>query len=537
MNEEQEWIVEAFVHGHMSRRQFLTRSLMAGMSASTAAAFLDAPRSFASSPKVVPHRGGTLRVAYSDVPDSFDPGVAALGGSHLAIEHMYSTLTELDSRGNVVPSLAQSWEVSPDDLTYTFHLHRNVSFHNGEPLTAADVKFTLDRLLNPKTGYPFPLYVNTISRSEVLNTHTIKVILKQPLGAFLTFMAFPGNSIVPMRAVLAGADLRNHPIGSGPFQFQGYDEGRLLTLKRYPKFFMPGLPYVDTLEHYLIPDTTARTNALLGGLVDFNTAVAPQDWSRISSNTSFVSRSYESCHWHRIELNNRVAPFNDVRVRQAVNLALDRKAIIDGVFFGLAIPIVGGQIPQWSWAFDSKLHPFSSRPNIQKAKQLLAAAGYPNGLKAQFTLPNLDVLAPQGPIIQANLQAVGINLQLQEVDSTTWLQSVFSAHNFQMSNVYRSSPSIDPDEFTYGFLYTGQPTNASGYANPKMDALLDRARHEVSQTKRKGLYAEIQAMELADLPLIPVLNQSVLIAHAKKVKGFVPLSSGTFKTLRNVWIG
>ena len=212
-------LVRAHLRGTLSRRTFLRRAEALGLTAVAASVALSAAAPVRARAAGTPKRGGTLKVAYVADPQGMDPALATIGASHLVIEQVYSTLTSLDPNANPQPDLATSWKVSADGTQYTFYLRKGVTFHNGDELTAEDVKFTFDRLRNPKTGYSYLTQVETISSVDVIDAHTVKFTLTQPTGPFLVFMAFPGSSIVPKREVQKRGNLSGNPIGSGAFRF------------------------------------------------------------------------------------------------------------------------------------------------------------------------------------------------------------------------------------------------------------------------------------------------------------------------------
>jgi peptide/nickel transport system substrate-binding protein len=532
-------LIRSYMRGDLSRRGFLTKAAMLGVSYGVGSAILAAcsPQQ-ATQTSVTPKRGGTLRVAYSGAPQGFDPALASIGFSHLAIEQIYATLTGLDKDANPIPEIAQRWDISADGKQITFHLNKGVKFHNGDELTSDDVKFTFDRLKDPKTGYAYASQVATIDSVVTVDPYAVRFNLTTPTGPFLTFMAFPGSSIVPKKEVQARGNLSSNPIGAGAFKFVEYQPGNLLRLARHDGYFMSGRPYVDAFEMHIIIDQTARTNALQGGLVDFSTDVPAKDWAQVKSNPALTGVSFLGSHWHFVCVNTTRTPFTDPRVRQAVGYAVDRRALIDAVFFGEAVPMLGGTVPPWSWGYAASLHPFTDRPNITKAKQLLAAAGFPNGFRTQFVnAPDIPALADQTPLLQQQLKAVGIELDIVSIENPRWQDVMVGTHDYQMGNIFWLSPLADPDDFTYLDLKTKEPTNIDVYSNPKMDELLDQARHMVDQAKRKAVYEQIQALAVDEQPLIPTVNVNVLMASSKKVHGFVPLRTGFVKTLRDVWIG
>ena len=251
----------------LSRRRFLqltsllgagvaTASLLAACApAAVAPATTGAPA--AEQAAGTPVRGGVLKAAFSADPAGFDPVRGPSGMSHVVIEQVYSTLMALDPDAKPYPELAESYEVSDDGLTYTFKLRPNVKFHNGDPFTAEDVKFTFDRLRAPDSGYSYGAQVSTIDSVDVVDPLTVEFKLTERTGPFLIYMAFPGSSIVPKKLVESGHDLNAQPVGTGPFKFVSYEPRSIIKFERNDDYFEEGKPYFDAMEYHIISDVTA----------------------------------------------------------------------------------------------------------------------------------------------------------------------------------------------------------------------------------------------------------------------------------------
>jgi len=231
-----------------------------------------------------PKPGGVLKAAFSADPAGFDPVRGPSGMSHVVIEQVYSTLMALDHEAKPYPDIAEAFEVSPDGLQYTFHLRKNVAFHNGDELTGGDVKFSFDRLRAKDSGYSYGAQVETIDNVEAPDKSTVRFKLTRRTGPFLIYMAFPGSSIVPKKLVESGHDLNAQPIGSGPFKFINYEPRSIIRFERNPNYHEQGKPYFDAMEYRIISDITALTNAVLSGEVNFSNEIPHKDWSQITSN-------------------------------------------------------------------------------------------------------------------------------------------------------------------------------------------------------------------------------------------------------------
>src|SRR5687767_9617613 len=314
-------------------RQYLTRRGFLGQSMALSVASLVTTGLFDASQNPImaqasPTRGGVLKAAFSADPAGFDPQRGPSGMSHVVIEQVYSTLMALDPDAKPYPELAESYETSDDGLTYTFKLHQGVTFHNGDELTAGDVKFSFDRLRAKDSGYSYGAQVETIANVEAIDKHTVKFTLSKRTGPFLTYMAFPGSSIVPKKAVEAGHDLNAHPIGSGPFKFVSYQPRQAIIFERNPNYFEQGKPYFDGMEYRIISDITALTNAVMSGEVNFSNEIPPKDWAATQSNPELVGVTLEGSRYNWLLCNTTKKPLDNPKVRQAIAHAIDREALV-----------------------------------------------------------------------------------------------------------------------------------------------------------------------------------------------------------------
>jgi len=523
----------------MSRREFLRRCGALGVSLAAAQSLIGASTGTPAAAAGAPRRGGILKAAFSADPAGFDPVRGPSGMSHVVIEQVYSTLMALDPDATPYPELAQSYKITDDGLTYTFNLRKGVKFHHGDELTAEDVKFSFDRLRAPKSGYSYGSQVETIKSVDAVDRYTVRFRLSKVTGPFLIYMAFPGSSIVPKKLVDSGHDLNAKPIGTGPFKFVSYEPRSAIKFQRNPEYFEKGKPYVDAMEYRIISDITALTNALLSGVVNFSNEIPPKDFAKVKGSAGLTAVTLEGSRYNWLLLNNTKKPFDNPKVRQAVSFALDRQALVDGAFFGLATPIVGGVVPQWNWGY-ADLTFVPPKGDLAKAKALLAEAGYPNGITGVdigMTLPSsFPNIMAMGPIVQANLAKAGIQAKLGTMEIPRYWDEVWSTSNFGITMMYWLSPLADPDDFVTNNYHCGMAINVQKYCSKEMDALLEQAKSAPTAEGRKALYRKMQDLSMQDMPIVPLVNGWLLIGHTSKLQNYRPMRTGFLKTLKDAWL-
>ncbi len=484
-------------------------------------------------------KGGVLKAAYAADPVGMDPAFAVAAASHLVIEQTYSNLVALDEHFNAVPDLAESWEKTDDNLSYTFHLRKGVQFHDGSEMTADDVKFTLERLLDKKTGYFWRGQLSAIKQIDTPDKYTVKLSLSQPHAPLMIGLAFPGSVIVSKAFVEKNGDLKNTLMGTGPFKLANYTPKKSMTLQKNPNYYNPSLPYLDGIEISFIEDPTARTNALLTKTVDLSQDVAAKDFKAVSATKGIVSYKTLGHHWDWIGFNTKRSPFDNKLVRQAVSYAIDRRAIADNVFFGLAEPITGGPVPRWSFAYDGG-GVYGERPDVDKAKALLKQAGLENGFKTSLTItPTYLQYSQPGPLIKDALAKVGIDCELVSLEWGAWLKAVLGGdYNFDMYYIGYVSPLIDPDDFLYSNFACSGGSDVIGTrgCNDQVDKLLEQARATLDLNKRKELYIQAQKILSDEEPVANTVNELILQAHWDYVKGFRALTTGLLRPLMSSWL-
>jgi len=478
--------------------------------------------------------GGVLIAAYQTDPVGFDPAVVGSMSSFLMIELSYDTLVEYDEDMLIVPSLAEDWEVSDDNLEITMTLRQGVKFHNEEELTSEDVKFTFDRIMDPDTGSPRLGVFANLDSVEAVDTYTVKFIFNTEMGPFWAHLASPAQSIVQAGSTVD--ELQTAMNGTGPFIMTSYEPKNKAVFEKYEDFWMEGLPYLDGLEIRFIEDETAATNAFMTHTVDFLQFVSTKDMGMLEAMDGVVSTPLTtSCSWNYTGINTTREPFTDPKVRYAMALAKDRNALIDSVYFGYGSPINGDITPDWTGGNSGK--EYFGEPNIELAKELLAEAGYPDGFDTTFKVsPQYPWHLAAAEMYQADLAKIGINAELITMEWGAFLDAVFGTQDFDLQQCGWGGPFVDPDEFLYPEYHSGEGWNSQGFSDPEVDRLLEAGRNTLDPEKRKEIYYEVQKLILESAPIVAGVNVPWLMVHWDNVNDFDFMPTGMLKSFRHTYL-
>ncbi|THG30642.1 ABC transporter substrate-binding protein [Naasia lichenicola] len=460
--------------------------------------------------------GGDLRAALSGEPDVLDPATSSIYTGAQVYEGIFSKLIDLDESGEFVPDLATKWEQT-DPTTWTFTLVDNATFHNGEKFTSADVVYTFDRILNPDTASAYAGLYEQIDSVEAVDDTTVVFHLKAPFGPFLTNLATNGE-IVNQKAI-ESTDPAREPVGTGPFIFVEWVQGDHITVKKNPDYFKADKPHLDTITFSFLANDQSRIDALSAGEIDWSDAVPLQQVSTLSKDSRFTYVTSATAGIPDfLALNTTVAPFDDPLVRQAVALAISRDDIKDVAYLGTGEDGLEEVPTGSSWYDDSNI--FGAETDVDKAKDLLAQAGYPDGLSVEYLgLSDYPELLKTGQVIRDELKAIGIDMTINAVDVSAWYDD-YSSLNYQMTSAYQER-TIDPDNFYSLVIKSGGPINTTGYSNPDVDALIDQAAASDDVDARMDLYTQIRGIVSEDAPLVFTHYETINYLMNKNVTGSV----------------
>jgi peptide/nickel transport system substrate-binding protein len=523
------------------------RTLFAG---AAAAGLLPTIASAQTTP--APKRGGTLNTILTPEPPILVLGVNNQGPTQLAAGKLFEGLLQYSFKLDPLPQLAKSWSLSDDKKTYTFKLQDNVKFHDGQPMTADDVIFSITKFhleLSPRARPIFSM----IKEATAPDPHTVVLTLARPFDPFLLMFDVTACAIVP-KHIYDGADYRTnpanqHPIGTGPFQFVEWQRGNFIRMKKFDQYWAAGEPYLDEIIYNIIPDSQSRALALETGKVQLTQAndIEPFDIPRFKAkpNLEVELHGWEyasQLSW--IEINHRVKPLDDIRVRQAISHALDRNFILNKLWFGIG-KVATGPIASTTRFYDPKVAKLQAYdPNTAKA--LLDAAGLkPNAKGVRFTirqlaLPYGEVWTRLSEYFRTALGRVGIEVVLETTDAGAWAKRIGdwdyeTSTNFLSQfgdptlGVERSYVSTNIKKITF--------TNTGGYANPKVDDLFATARQSGDPAVRAKAFSDVQAILCDEVPQLWLMELAWPTIHEKKLHNVISTAMGPNAGFSGVWIG
>ncbi len=486
-----------------------------------------------------PETGGTLVIAISEDPGNFNPGITTSFSVHAVTGSMFNGLVELDDNANPSPDLAESWEVNDDSTSYTFNLAEGVQWHDGEPFTSADVKFTFEEILlnfhsRTKAGLE-----NVLESIETPDDSTVVFNFNQPYAPLLQRLNSTEAPILPMHVYegvedVQAAEANLTPVGTGPFVFSSREIDSEVRLTRNENYFKDGLPYVDEVVFRVIPDQNTQVLALEEGEVDFIWRVPGSDVERLSANADITLHQVNSGPGGgfcipTVTFNLDREIFEDVRVRQAIAHAVDREQILAQAAFGQGNVATGPISSQMAFAYtdDVTMYP----RDVAGANALLDEAGLAPG--DDGTRFGLDILVfssfqKYAEIMRENLAEVGIDLEVVVLERSAFLPRVFGERDFDMNIISycnNSDPTIGVTRMYVSDNIGDIPfSNGAGYVNPTIDDLFAQAAGAPTTQARAALYAEIQQILTDELPYWWLVESKFVAGSRAAVHGLAPSS-------------
>ncbi len=459
----------------------------------------------------------TLVIANAVRVDTLDPEANSVNESIWMDQNLYSRLLQPNATGTaLLPDLATSWDVAPDGLTYTFHL-RDAKFSNGQPVTASDVVFSIDRSRKFAGGWGFLL--TPVKAITAKDAHTVVITLSEKHAPLLADLAMYAYSIVPRKLATAeGKSFFQHPVGSGPFHVTSYKPDSEIDLARNP-FFYGTKPKIDKVKYLIVPDDNSRVLMLESKKADVIENPPGNLTSQIDKTPGLHVNLFPSTRVDFIQLDEHFGPFKKLAVRQALNYAIDRNAIVKLAYQGDAVP-GASFMPYHMQFFDSSIKPYPYDP--AKARKLLAQAGYPHGFKTFLITVSGDVAGQaEAVVVKSELAQVGITVAIQSYELLTAYDKEDNGHS-EMGERYWTNDIIDPDEVaTFGADCKGGANSFNSYwCDDQANKLVDSARSELDSSVRQHLYSQVQQIVYDQSPFIVTDYSPYRYGVGSWVKGF-----------------
>lgn len=476
-----------------------------------------------------PVHGGTLRIAQVREPESMDPTATYANESILVLKNLYQMLYDSTTNGQgFVPALATGYSVSSDKLAWTFHLRPGVKFANGKPMTSADVKFSIERAMAKKSVWSF--IDDVISNITTPDPETVVIHTKQPTADMLAIVSLYGNSVIPNN--FGGETEKQffaHPIGTGPFMFKSWSRGQSLTAVRNPHYWEKGKPYLDSVVWTVVADNNTRFLQLQGGQIDVDEFPAFSQLDQIGSSPGIKLVSVPSTRVDMILFNEKVKPFQDIHVRKAINLAIDRSALVKAALFGHGKPAGSFLAPNVPLASPVAPPPF----DVTAAKAEMAKSTVPQGFSTTLNIASGSATDDAiGQIVQQELAPLHIKMAIQKLDPSAWFNDIV-AYKYDMSTVYFNTDIADSSEL----VQQTAGTNGiwTGWNDPSLVKLANAGGRPFDPAARKSMYKRFVDGFAASYATAPLFQSPWVYATSDKVHNFNVLLTGNYH-LGDIWL-
>lgn len=473
---------------------------------------------------------GTLEIAVDSSPAGLDPHKVTAFSSFAVIGQVYDGLFELNSDLQLEPALATGYEVSDDGLTYTVSIREDVKFHNGRAMTAADIVYSLERILDPEVASPQASRFAEVDSAAALDDHTVVFTLSRSFAPFISNL---GNlTVVPHEVVEEHGDLQQTAVGTGPFKLVEHVPDTYLRLEANSDYYRSGEPGVAELRYNIVPEGSTRVAGLRNGTYHLLPTVDPAAAEVLSAARGVTLLGEQDLSYTLLGMNVDREPFNDPRVRQAINYAIDREEIVEAVHFGNGVP--GGPLSPAlvDWAVPvSDFACYEHDP--EQARALMAEAGFPDSVDFEIlTFGTMQVVLDTAQVLQAQLERAGFSVNVNVAEFGTFVQD-WTNGNFDVF-VSLNGGSIDPDGYFHRTFITDGSTNVFHYSDTDVDELLQAGRTTTDPGERQEIYADLQHRLACEGPVAHVAYGTLFSAFGDSVSGFEQIASGGLRYIRNI---
>jgi peptide/nickel transport system substrate-binding protein len=536
-------VVNGLLREDVTRRTAL-RALGWSAAAASGLAPLGRPGpAFAQKPKP----GGTIRIGVDENIDTLDPHNTTSIVACSIHNNIYNGLLKTTYDGKSVefkPELAREWEIQGDRV-HVFRLHKGVTFHNGEPCTAAEVKWNLERVKDKQQS---PIHAWKLELLEAVDTpdsHTVKLTFRKPfpfIRVALTGSTGRAGTIVSPKAVRElGKGFGRKPVGTGPFKFVEWKEGDSILLERNPAYWETDaaggkLPYLDRVSIRIIIEPSTLVAALQTGEVDGVANVSPQFMAQVRADAKLAAYTVTGGNWRCMHFNLTREPFNDLSLRKSVAFAIDRKEIVEKVQFGEAVVAAGPISPPMTGFYDPALATGKNGQyyDLEAARAYMVRSKHANGAEVLLITPNTGTYPRTAEAIQAQLAKLNIKVKIEASDFPTWRRKWLQERAFDLV-LLQWDADLDPDETIFPELHSKETWNAGRWNNSEFDRLVEAARQEADQKKRKGFYDQAVKLIVEEAPVATVFHANEQKVFHKYVKGFQVVPANLIN-MHGVWL-
>lgn len=466
-----------------------------------------------------PKDGGTLKIVTLSDATSLDPHfITNIPSANVLYQKVYETLVTFDEDMNIVPKLAKEVE-QIDDVTWQFTLNSGIKFHDGTPFNAEAVKTTFDRLLDPETGSPQRDKVSMIKEVKVVDDTTVHLILSEPYAPILSILSSQEASIISPKVINEDEDsLAKHPVGTGPFSFESWESGNAITLNKNEDYW--GTPAkVDKVVFEVIPEDATRLAMIETGEAHISDNVPVSELDRIKNSDNLNLTRTEGLAVEYVGFNTQKAPFDNVELRKAVSHAIEREAIINGIYNNVGTLANVTMSPN-VFGYTDKVQPYEY--DINKAKDLVKKSGVNPDTEITLITSDRKERISMAEVIQSQLKGIGLKVNIQVLEYGAYIEMVDSGKHDMFIGGWGNATG-DGDYNQYNLFHSdsfGSPGNHFYYSNPEVDKIIETARKEPNEEKRKELYEQAQTIEKEDAVAIPIRNYENLAVYGNNVKDF-----------------
>jgi peptide/nickel transport system substrate-binding protein len=473
----------------------------------------------------------TLRIGLAEDPDILDPTLARTYVGRIVFSAVCDKLFDIDEKLNIVPQLALSYETSADGKEMTIKLRPNVKFHDGEPLDAEAAKYSIERHMTMPGSFR-KSELASVDHVEVVDPLTIKLVLKTPYAPLIAQLTDrSGMMVSPKAAKAAGDKFGLHPVCAGPYKFVERVQQDRMVFEKFADYWNKDNVFIDKIVYLPIIDSTVRLANLKSGSLDLIERVLATDIKDVRADPNLVLSTAPDIGYYGLTINinndkTKGALSQSEKVRQALDLSIDREAINQVVFNGEFTP--GNQWISPSHPYYQKAFPIRPR-DVEKAKALLKEAGVKTPVSVDYMVPKGTEYEAVAQVVQSMAAEAGFDIRIRVVEFATTFKEA-QAGNFQVFQINWSG-RIDPDGNSYIFLHSGAPQNDGGYSNPEADKLMEEGRLIADPAQRKAIYEKMTGIVLNDEPIIYIFHRTIVIAHGKKLEGYRSIPDGLVRVV------